>query len=123
MLEEPRAGGLRVSAADASTFATLDNLIRAHSKSEYIYAADECPEVYFLSGFRDPVAMLPERGYDSDHNAQRVLDVIHRHAINVVVLNLAAPFSGPVRPALKAEIEQEFLNGAQVGQFEVRWKE
>jgi hypothetical protein len=122
-LAEPRAGGLRVTQEEATTYESLNRLISAHSKSQYIYAAPECPELYFLSGFRDPLPKLPDPSEDPNIGTQGVLDLIHRHAINLAVLNGDAQFSGPVHPDLKAAIEREFQNGTQVGQFEVRWKE
>src|SRR5262249_49981694 len=52
-MDAPRAG-LRVPVEDARTYAALAAQVRSRSRGEFIYAAPDCPEVYYLSAKRNP---------------------------------------------------------------------
>jgi hypothetical protein len=121
-LSVPRGGGLRVSAATAREYEELDSLIRQHARGEYILAKPDSPEVYFLSGFRDPTGIFFDFYEDSSVRTQRALAAIQLYNINLVVVNHNPPFAGPISDDLKAKLEHEFLNRADAGDFEVRWK-
>lgn len=121
-LSIPRAGGLRVTAASAHEYEELDSLIHQHARGEYILARPDSPEVYFLSGFRDPTGIFFDFYEDPSGRTQRALAVIDSHNINLVVLNHRPPFAGPIADDLKIALEREFPNRADAGDFEVRWK-
>jgi hypothetical protein len=121
-LSMPRAGGLRVTAASALEYGELTNLIREHARGEYIMAKPDSPEVYFLSGFRDPTGILFDFYEDQSGRTQRALAVIDSHNVNLVVLNHRPPFAGPIADDLKTALEREFPNRGDAGDFEVRWK-
>jgi hypothetical protein len=121
-LSIPRAGGLRVSAATAREYEELDSLIRQHARGEYILAKPDSPEVYFLSGFRDPTGIFFDFYEEPSGRTERALGVIDSHNINLVVLNHHPPFAGPIADDLKTALEREFPNRANAGDFEVRWK-
>ena len=53
-LEIPRAEGLRVGASGKRVYEQLGQIIGEHAHGEYIYAAPDCPEMYFLYKFRNP---------------------------------------------------------------------
>jgi len=122
-LSLPRAGGLRVTAETAREYEELDRLIRQHARGQYILAKPDSPEVYFLSGFRDPSGIFFDFYEDASGRTQRALAAIRLHDINLVVLNHRPPFSGPIADDLKAALERDFPNRADAGDFEVRWKE
>ncbi|MFZ0139323.1 MAG: hypothetical protein WAK89_19815 [Candidatus Sulfotelmatobacter sp.] len=121
-LSIPRAGGLRVTAVTAREYEELDKLIHQHARGDYILAKPDSPEVYFLSGFRDPTGIFFDFYEDQSGRTQRALAVIDSHNINLVVLNHRPPFAGPIADDLKAALEREFPNRADAGDFEVRWK-
>ncbi len=121
-LSIPRAGGLRVTAASAREYEALNNLIHQHARGEYIMAKPDSPEVYFLSGFRDPTGIFFDFYEDPSGRTERALAVIDSHNINLVVLNHRPPFAGPIADDLKNALEREFPNRADAGDFEVRWK-
>ena len=50
----PDRGGLRVGAEEQDEYERLVAELRAHASSGYMYATPDCPEVYFLSGLRNP---------------------------------------------------------------------
>jgi len=121
-LSLPRGGGLLVSAVTAREYEQLDSLIRQHARGEYILAKPDSPEVYFLSGFRDPTGVFFDFYEDAAGRTQRTLAAIRLHNINLVVLNRYPPDSGPVAADLETALEREFPNRADAGDFEVRWK-
>ncbi len=118
-----RAGGLRVDAQTAREYEQLDGLFRQHGRGEYILAAPNCPEVYFLYGFRSPTRDFFGFSSDFGPGAERVLTALQVHRVNLVVLNHRdSIFVQPVPNELGTALEREFPNRAYAGDFEVRWK-
>jgi hypothetical protein len=121
------AGGIRAPAKLATEYENLVRLIRAHAHGRYIYCAADCPEVYFLSGFRNPTGSIydfldPHYPYPTVRD-QRILNALADRGVSVVVLAPAdRTDSGVVPPALKAELDARYPESAMAGRFEVRWK-
>ncbi len=118
----PRAGGLRVYPSSARVYEELSAILKQHARGEYIYATPDCPEVYFLYGFRNPTPTLFDMNDDSVGRTERILRTIRQRNVNLVVLNLHPQFSGPVPPDLRTALEQEFPNRVDTEKFEVRWR-
>jgi len=78
-------GGIRVSSFDDSQYEQLVAALRAHAKGEFTYAAPDCPEVYFLSGLRNPTRTLYDFLDDAAGRAGRVLEALERYHVNVVL--------------------------------------
>jgi hypothetical protein len=57
-LDLPRSGGLRVTADSAEMYQKLIPLIQRRAVDRMIYAAPDCPEVYFLAGYKNPTSIL-----------------------------------------------------------------
>lgn len=126
-LNIPRAGGIKARARVAAEFQDLVRLIKSHAHGHYIYCTPDCPEVYFLSGERNPTRTIwdfLDRDYlNVPARNQRILETIDVHRVNVVVFN-SGPWtvSGIVSPALRAKLDQQFPESNTIGHFEVRWK-
>jgi hypothetical protein len=121
-LDLPRGGGLRVYPSNAQLYEGLYAAVKKHARGEYIYATPDCPQVYFLDGFRNPTRTLFDFEDDRPDRTERILATIHAHDINLVVLNEAPLFSGKVSVELRTALEREFPNHTTVDIFEVRWK-
>jgi hypothetical protein len=118
----PRAGGIRVSAATAREYEELDGLIRRHARGEYIFAAPNCPQVYFLSGLRSPTNDFLGFLDDFEQAPGGVLRTLQAHHVNLIVLNhLDSMFVQPVPDDLHSALEREFPSHAETENFEVRW--
>jgi Dolichyl-phosphate-mannose-protein mannosyltransferase len=121
-----RAGGIRLAAPAEQEYARLIPLIRAHARGPYIYAAPDCPEVYFLSGFRNPTRTIFEFRdpdfLDVPARTERVLRAIGEHNVSVVVILDKPQFSGPLPVGLRAALDAQFPQSARADQFEVRWR-
>jgi hypothetical protein len=117
-----RAGGLRVATGSAATYEPLVKVIADHARGNYIYATPDCPEVYFLAGFRNPTRTLFDFFDEPRDRISRILDLIHGKQVNLVVLNQLPEFSDRVPAPLQEELEREFPEHQSVGRFDVRWK-
>jgi Dolichyl-phosphate-mannose-protein mannosyltransferase len=121
-----RAGGIRVAPEQAEEYGKLIPLIQAHARGPFIYAAPDCPEVYFLSGLRNPTPTLFEfldpDFLDIPARTERILSTIQSHGVNVVALGDKSWGSAPLPAGLRAALDSEFPESARVGDFEVRWK-
>ncbi|HEV2386403.1 MAG TPA: glycosyltransferase family 39 protein [Candidatus Acidoferrales bacterium] len=125
-LDLPRAGGLVVKAEQAEEYDGLVRLIQTHARGEYIYAGPDSPEVYFLSGYRNPTGTLfdfldPDFA-DSARRTQRLLAAVASHDVNVVALKGDAKPSGPVPAEFEAGLKARYPHASRAGEFEVRWK-
>jgi hypothetical protein len=100
----------------------LVSLVRAHARGDFIYAAPDCPEVYFLSGFRNPTRTLFEFFDDQALGTAKVLRMVDSFAVDVVVIDTLPNFSGPMPRPLQAALAGRFPHDSTVGQFTVRWR-
>ena len=122
-LNLPRAGGLRVEPDVARVYEQLIPLVQSHAEGRFIYAAPDCPEVYFFSGLQSPTRY----GFDFVDNptghTERVLQALKKLNVNVVSIRKVPKFSGPLSPDLLNALEIRYPHYEVVGFFEVRWRE
>ena len=117
-----RAGGLRVSPSSAETYENLGMVILEHARGEYIYATPDCPEIYFLYGFRNPTHTLFDFFDEPRGRTEGILKLLHSKRVNLVVINREPAFSNPISADLSSDLDQEFSQSQLVGRFVVRWK-
>jgi tRNA isopentenyl-2-thiomethyl-A-37 hydroxylase MiaE len=112
-----------VEASDAQLYDELIPAVQAHSAGKLIYAAPDCPEVYFLSGIKSPSRHYFDYAEESAGYTERILDTIDTLDINVVAINLSPRFSDSMKEELKTALDQRFPHSTEIGHFEVRWKQ
>ena len=117
----PRAR-LRIHAGNRAEYAKVVAWIKAYGQGPYLYATPDCPELYFLSGLQNPTRTFYEAFNRDPLTADAVLDLVNRHDINLVVVNLQPEFSGPIDPQIERALAARFPNTATVGRFIVRWR-
>ena len=111
-----RAGGLRINYA--ADFAGLIHFLQQHSPNGLMYAGNECPELYFLSGLKNVTRD------DGGVPANEVLKALQSDDLKLVVINEAPLFpSARMGPEVRAEVMQKFPHSSQVGIFHVFWRE
>ncbi|HEX2460031.1 MAG TPA: glycosyltransferase family 39 protein [Vicinamibacterales bacterium] len=114
---------LRIPPDDAFEYLGLVSAIRTRIRTgEYVFATPDCPEVYFLSGTRNPTGDLYEFLRGPRRGVTETLELIEHHHINLIVINRAPHFSGPLDPALEMALESRFPHSEMVGRFVVRWR-
>jgi len=120
-LRLPRAG-IQVSQEDRDTFERLVATLQEHAHGPYIYATPDCPEVYFLSGLKNPTRTLFDFFDDPEHRTTRVVSVLEENHVNAVVLNRASLFTRGIPLELEAALKQLYPGADTIGRFEVRWR-
>jgi len=88
-----------------------------------MYAAPDCPEVYFLSGLESPTRHYFEYAEEPVGHTARILNALDRLNVNVIAINSAPDFSGRMPPDLKGALEKRYPHFAELDRFQVRWKE
>jgi hypothetical protein len=118
----PRAGGLRVESSDARLYERLVSVLQSHASGGFIYAAPDCPQVYFLSGFKSPTRHYFEFAEDPVDRTTQILHALDDLNVDVVAINEDSQFSGPMSSDLQVALERRYPNSEEVGAFRVRWK-
>jgi hypothetical protein len=114
-MQAPRAGGLKIE--EAVFFDDLARFLREHSPNGLMFAGNDCPELYFLSGLKD---LTPD---DTGASPEEILKAIQADDLNLVVINDAPFFPGAaMRPDVKAEVIKRFPHSTRFGVFNVFWK-
>ena len=122
-LDLPRAARLRVNSEDARNYEKVIELVKSHAAGEYIYAGPDCPEVYFLSGKKNPTRDLFDfLNSDADHDAH-ILQVIGEHDVHVVVISHDRTFSKGLSEKSLTILARDFPKAEKAGRLEVRWRE
>jgi len=111
-----RAGGLRINYA--ANYEGLIRFLQQHSPNGLMYAGNECPELYFLSGLknvtRDDGGALPEE----------VLKALQSDDLKLVVINEEPLFpASTMNPEIRAEVMRKFPHSLQTGIFHVFWRD
>jgi hypothetical protein len=115
-MHEPRAGGLKIE--EAVYFDELSRFLRQHSPNGLMYAGNDCPELYFLSGLRSV------SDDDTGNPPLATMNAIQSPDLNLVVINDAPFFPGAaMNPEVKAEVIKRFPHSARYGIFQVFWKQ
>jgi len=102
--------GFRVYAEDARVYQELVSLICAHTlDGQFIYAAPDCPEVYFLSGRGNPTRTFYEL-FDQSAGDRRVGAPALRYApyVDLVVVNHAPAFTPPLDDTTLAALRAQY---------------
>jgi hypothetical protein len=118
----PGRAGLRVRDSVAVEYDSLVSLVRAEARGRYIYAGPDSPEVYFLTGFRNPTRTVFDFFDDPNDRTRRILDLLEGRAVNLVVLNSRPGHSGPVPADLAEALGARFPRSSVIGRFTVRWR-
>ena len=115
-MQTPRAGGLKIE--EAVFFDQLAGFLREHSPNGLMFAGNDCPELFFLSGLKNVAHD------DGGVPPEEILKVIQADDLNLVVINDAPFFPGAaMRPDVKAEVAKRFPNTTRFGIFQVFWKQ
>jgi hypothetical protein len=121
----PRAG-LEVPAVQADLYEQVVREIDAHAApGEPIYAAPDCPEIYFLSGHPNPTRTFYD-AFDGDAGdalarERRILRTLAERGVRVVVLSGAPEFSPRVSASLFTALAERYPSARKLGHFLVMW--
>jgi hypothetical protein len=117
-------GGLVVPDVEARQYERLvAEIERRTPPGALIFATPDCPEIYFLSGQRNPTRTLGEFFEDPLTRPARVAELLDRHPIAVVVVNAKQNHSGPLDEALTQVIVSRFPTITRIGRFYLATKD
>ncbi len=121
LLDQERAS-LRVPERERDEYEALVASIQRRSEGPFIFAAPDCPEVYFLSERRNPTGIIFDflRPPIPPLELLRLLD---EKRVKVVVINRSPGFSRRHPRLLAAALESPFPHSEEIGRFVVRWRD
>jgi hypothetical protein len=118
-------GGIAVPEEQALVYEKLVHAIEAHSRAgDFIYAAPDCPEIYFLAGRRNPTRTLYDF-FDDDFDRPKERRARIEGALDpvkVVILSSVPEFSPPVDAELMTYLRARYPNQVPIGPFELRYR-
>ena len=122
---ELERGGIRVHEIYRGVYEKLVREIRLRAaKGSFIYAAPDCPEVYFLSGMQNPTRTMFDHLDDPVPNrADRILKVLEEKRVRVVVINLWPQFSRSLDAGLYRSLGTRFPHGMGIDWFVILWRD
>lgn len=115
-------GGVVVPTVQARAYQELIPLLKAHARGGYTWAAPDAPEVYFLSGLRNPTRSLYEFFENPVGYQERTLALLEKHGVTAVVVNRRPFFSPGTTMAMYRAIALRYPHSRIVGPFDVRWR-
>lgn len=115
LLRVPR-GGLLIE--DEPYFEGLTIFLQQHAPNGLMYAGNDCPELYFLTGLKNITRD------DNGAQAGEVLKALQATDVKVVVIFESPYFpSAETSPEVRAEVIRRFPQSRMFGIFHVYWRE
>jgi len=119
LLDLGRAG-IRMPESEVREYEALVAEVRRRSRpGSYIYAAPDCPEVYFLADRRNPTRTMYDLFDDPIGRTERICRQLEEHDVDVVVIRLKPEFSAPLDTDLRSWLEVRYRNAKRIGAFVV----
>ncbi|MCY7379703.1 MAG: glycosyltransferase family 39 protein [Gemmatimonadaceae bacterium] len=115
-------GGLDVPVGEAKMYRDAVVVLTQHARGGYTWAASDCPEIYFLSGLRNPTRVLFDFFDDEAGRTARILSALERKGVTAIALNGTPQFSPWFSADLIAELERRYPHAENLGKFQVRWQ-
>ena len=112
----------RGAVLDVNEYQAVTWLLRAHARGGYTWASPDSPEIYFLTGLRNPTRSLYEFFDDTTAHSARILAALDAHGVTAIVENRKPPFSAPLTPELLGALEARYPHAAELGPYVVRWR-
>lgn len=122
-IDQPRAGALRVSRSDADVYHWLIPFVKKLANGQPIFAGPDAPEVYFLTGIKNPTRLLFDSVEDPAAYERQVRSaLVDSDAIKVLVVKEQG--SGTTYPLLILRwlAIPRFPNSKRIGNFVVYWR-
>ena len=115
-------GGLQVPAPEAAAYNYLVLALRQHARGGYTWASPDAPEIYYLSGLRNPTRSLFEFFDDSTNDEGRVLRMLDTHGVTAIVLNGRPSFSRGISRPMYEQLRERYPLWQNIGKFQLRWR-
>ena len=113
---------LMVPVEDKHTYETLVEVVRQHAAGGTIFAGPDCPEVYFLSGLRNPTRVFFDFFNPEPEDGPWMNRLVDTASLHAVVINTAPTFSPRLDESALTVLGRRFPAAQRIGKFEVRWR-
>lgn len=123
VIVDPTRAWIRVSPGDRALYSRTSALLQAHARGPYIYAGPDTPEIYALTGLRNPTRSLFD--YLDPSNSARgesLFRTLQRRDVAAIVINTRPSFSAGLAPSTVDRLRADYPLHERVGAFDVRWK-
>jgi 4-amino-4-deoxy-L-arabinose transferase-like glycosyltransferase len=118
-----RGGGLLIPRDQAMVYQRLVPMLRQRARGGFTWASPDAPELYFLTGLRNPTRSLFDFFDDPTDRSARLLATLDAYAVTAIVLNDRPSFSPLPQDDLVAELERRYPFATNVGPFQLRWRQ
>ena len=115
-------GGIAIPRVHAAAYEALVPMLRARARGGYTWASPDAPEIYFLSGLRNPTRSLFDFLASRPVAEDELLHTLDARAVTAIVLNRVPSFSPPLANHLVQRLEQRFPYSHDIGPFQLRWR-
>lgn len=120
---DPQRASIRVSSSERDVYRSAAALLEEHSRGRFAFAGPDTPELYVLSGLRNPTRSLFDALDPTDSaRGQRLVATLLAHGVTAIAINLEPTFSRPLDEPTLTKLRSLFPRSAQVSQFEIRWR-
>lgn len=110
--------GLRVSPEHRDIYSRIVSLVKERSSSgDAIYAAPDCPEIYFLSDRQNPTRTMYDFFDAPYERTQRIATMLDAEEIRIVVVNMNPLFSNQMDRELQSTVRRRFPELHTIGPF------
>lgn len=119
----PERANLKVGELDQALYEELVARVRERAGADpFIYAAPDCPEIYFLTDKRNPTKKIYDLFDSADEDPESTIARLEEAHVRVAVLNLQPESRRPLKPELARRLRERFPQSLSVGWFELRWR-
>jgi hypothetical protein len=114
-------GGILVPRDDSARYGAIRAEVARRATSDWLFVWHDSPEIYFLTGMRNPTRTLFEAFADSAEQAPEAVErTLREKNVGVVVLTRPEGAVKQMPAALREWIDREYPSVAWVGATEVR---
>jgi hypothetical protein len=116
-------GQIDVPERHAAVYDSIIPLLRARAHGPYTWASPDTPEIYFLSGLRNPTRTFFEMFQDSTNTNEQLLRTLESHGVTAIVVNTSPAFSPEIGPPLARLLVRRYPHAQWVVPYQVRWRD
>ena len=116
-------GDLRVPTFHAEAYRRVVWLVQRHARGGYTWASPDMPEIYFLTGLKNPTRSLFEFFDEPTGRTARILEALDARGVTAIVMNRRPVFSAGLTDDLIEPLEERFPYAANAGPLQVRWRQ
>jgi hypothetical protein len=113
-----------ISPLRVADYPEVVEIIQRQSRpGDVIYAAPDCPEIYFLADRQNPTRTMYDFFDSSQSRVDTLLEILRRDDLHVVVVNGLPEFSSKFDKRLATEVKTRFPHRQIIGRFLVAYRD